>query len=387
MNPLPLVLAQWRQSRTALLAMILLVALGSSINVGVSLLERAVRESSTQAADRFDLIVGAAGSEAQLVLTTVYLQPAALKLMPNDTLARLQADAGVAMAAPVITGDSTGRNPLVGSTLEWASQHGQLPATQGRWFARSGEAVVGSAVSLTVGEHFTPLHGGVQENVLEEHAHTGSTITVVGRAAPTGTPWDKAVIVPYETMLAVHQKDGHVPGLPAIVVKPRSVVDAYRLRQLYRTGATTATFPAETLTSMYRTLGDVRALAYWIAIAGQLLLMASIFLGLYAMLSGQSALLMSLRAIGASRWFIWLDLWLIVMAVLLLGLACGTAMGILAAHAIASELSRHMGLALQPDLTWHEWVGNGVALSAGAVVATWMAWQIQRASLSTALRA
>ncbi len=49
-----------------------------------------------------------------------------------------------------------------------------------------------------------------------------------------------------------------VPGVPAIVVKPRSVADAYVLRSEFRKGGTMALFPAEVLVSVYRTLGDVK---------------------------------------------------------------------------------------------------------------------------------
>ena len=48
---------------------------------------RALREGSARAADAFDLLIGAPGSETQLVLTSVYLQPASLDLI--DGLGRL----------------------------------------------------------------------------------------------------------------------------------------------------------------------------------------------------------------------------------------------------------------------------------------------------------
>jgi len=61
-------------------------------------------------------------------------------------------------------------------------------------------------------------------------------------AAPLDAPFDAA----------------EVPGVPAIVVKPKSVADAYGLRARYRQGGTMAFFPAEVLVSIYRTMGDVR---------------------------------------------------------------------------------------------------------------------------------
>lgn len=56
--------------------------------------------------------------------------------------------------------------------------------------------------------------------------------------------------------------DGPLPGLPAILVKPRSVADAYRLRQEYRSSVagTLAVFPGEVPARLYSTLGDARTI-------------------------------------------------------------------------------------------------------------------------------
>ena len=107
MNPFPFVIAEWRHARGVLVAMALLIAIASAISLGVTSIERALRTASANAAGRFDLIVGAAGSETQLVLTTIYLQPAALKLMPASLLVQLRADPGVVFA------EQGSRDPVV----------------------------------------------------------------------------------------------------------------------------------------------------------------------------------------------------------------------------------------------------------------------------------
>ena len=84
MNPLPLVLAELRHNRAAVLAVAVLIALAVSLGVAVSAQERALRKSSAAAAEPFDIVVGMPGSQTQLVLTTVYLQPAALELVPGS---------------------------------------------------------------------------------------------------------------------------------------------------------------------------------------------------------------------------------------------------------------------------------------------------------------
>ncbi len=59
------------------------------------------------------------------------------------------------------------------------------------------------------------------------------------------------------------------PGVPAIIVKAKSIADAYRLRSEYRTQATLGVFPAEVLTRLFATLGDIRRILGAIAFATQ----------------------------------------------------------------------------------------------------------------------
>lgn len=386
MNPLPFVLAELRQSRSTLLTMALLIALGCAISLAITSVERALRESSAAAASRFDLIVGAAGSETQLVLTTVYLQPAALKLMPPDVLSRLRSDPGVVYAAPIATGDSFAGFPIVGTTAEFASDHGALGLHAGQWFLQHDEAVVGAATDLQVGDTYMPLHGSANENTIERHEHTGHRVTVVGRMNATGTPWDKAILVPFEAVLELHAHTDQHTGMPAIVVKPRSVMDAYRLRNTYRNTVTTAVFPAETLTTLYRTLGDVRELVFWISTAGQVLVLAAVLLGLYATLTARSQQLVALRAMGASRLFVWLALWSQAMAILVLGLGLGLAGGYLTAQLAVAELSTRLGMVFKARLLLEDLWAVALMLLAGALAAAVVAWRAYREPLAVALR-
>jgi putative ABC transport system permease protein len=94
-----MVLADVRRSWTGAIAVLLLVALAVGLGVAVSMQERALRQGSARAADPFDLLIGAPGSEAQLVLTSVYLQPAAPDLIDGRILAELEDDERVGLGA------------------------------------------------------------------------------------------------------------------------------------------------------------------------------------------------------------------------------------------------------------------------------------------------
>src|SRR5262249_34857944 len=77
------------------------------------------------------------------------------------------------------------------------------------------------------------------------------------------------------------------PGVPAIVVKANSVVDAYRLRSMLRRGGTTAVFPAEVLLDLYSTMGDARDVLAIISIAAQALVTAAVLLAVFAVLAAR----------------------------------------------------------------------------------------------------
>lgn len=68
------ILADLTRFRLGAVVVVLIVALAVALGVAVTLQERALRLGSARAAEKFDLIIGAAGSETQLVLSSVFLR-------------------------------------------------------------------------------------------------------------------------------------------------------------------------------------------------------------------------------------------------------------------------------------------------------------------------
>ncbi len=205
-EPWPVVIADLRALRWVAWAAPLLVAIAVALGVAISAQETALRRSSAQAADDFDLLIGAPGSHTQLVLTTVYLQPEAIPLVDGAILNALAGDERVRAAAPIAFGDLVRGHPVVGTTAEFAARWGRAAPSEGRLFARENEAVVGADVGLRLGETVTPSHGvatrrpaGSDGEDEARHRHEGVRYTVVGRLPRFGTPWDNAILVPIET--------------------------------------------------------------------------------------------------------------------------------------------------------------------------------------------
>lgn len=380
MNPWPVALAALRRQWRPALAMALLVALATALGTGIGMTERAVRVAAARAADPFDLVVGAPGSAAQLVLTSVYLQPDTVPLLDAAVLTKVMNDPDVAWASPVAFGDSYRGMPILGVAPMLVTMGGTRTVTEGKIFDAEGEAVVGSAVPLQLGDTIVPQHGLIETG--EAHHHDDSPTKVVGRLPSTGTAWDRAILVAVESVWEIHGLgNGHpegieragppweVPaGVPAVVVKPKTLAGAYQLRARYRSAASTAVFPGEVLASLFRTLGDVRAVVSAMAVLTSVLVVAAVFLAFGAMVAARARDHAVLRAIGAPSGFILGALWMELGTVLVAGVAGGVALGWLGAQVAAGPLGRAGGIAVHPMLGWPE-LTLALAVLAGGLIA------------------
>lgn len=372
MNPFPVVIADLRSMRWIAFAVPLLVALSVASAVAISAQERMLRGGSARAADDFDLVIGASGSETQLILTSVYLDLTALNLVDGATLNTLAADPRAAAAAPIAFNDVVAGYPVIGTTAAFASSWGRRTPTEGRLFAAEGEAVVGADVALKLGQNIVPSHGIADRGHPDEearHRHAGVTYTIVGRLPRTGTPYDRAILLPVESVWETHGLgNGHkgegrigppfdaekVPGVPAIVVKPRGVADAYALRAQYRHGSTMALFPAEILVALYARLGDLRnvlVLASWLNSA----LIFAALLCLVVVLTGfRRKRYAVLRALGAPAGYIMAVVW--TGAALLIGTGCvvGLGFGWGGAALVSRMIEARTGVSLAFQPAWSD---------------------------------
>jgi putative ABC transport system permease protein len=260
--------------------------------------------------------------------------------------------------------------PVVGTTQAFAARWGRLGPQQGRLFAAEGEAVIGAEVNLALGDAVTPSHGtadhrspfGVETPEEATHRHAGVVYRVVGRLPRLGSPWDRAILVPIESVWETHglgnghAKDGaplgppydaeKVPGVPAIVVKPVSVAGAYALRGIYRQGGTTALFPAEVLVTLYRTLGDVRDVLVTASLINDALIFAAMTMLLVALAGLRRRRYAVLRALGASRGYVLLTVWLSGAVILAAGCVGAVAVGGVATAIVAQAVEARTGLHL-----------------------------------------
>ncbi|GAA4530117.1 FtsX-like permease family protein [Chelativorans composti] len=386
---LEFILADLRRNWIGAAALALLVALSTALSVAVILEERALRLGSARAAAPFDLVIGAPGSETQLVLSSIFLQPAPLPLLKDDILARLQADPRVAMAVPVGFGDSVGPFPVVGTLPEAIAMLGGLG--EGKGFERPHSAIAGSAVTYPLGTTFQPNHGSPGQ---ASAVHEDVLYRIEGRLAPTGTAWDRAILVPIESVWETHvhhdegNEHGDGPhGLPAIIVKPGTIADAYQLRQEYRTDETLAVFPGEVLTRLYGTLGDVRGILVAMSIGTQIIVGAAILMIVAVHVLQRRRQIGALRAFGASRPIIFAIVWTEVTLVLGAGVLFGHGLGYFAAEFISDHLSNTAGISLPVEFRREDLLGLAATFLIAALATLLPAWAGCRQSPAEALRA
>lgn len=397
MNPFPVVFSLLGRNRVTLIFFVVLITFAVALGIAITTQERAVRQGSARAADKFDLVIGSPGSPFDLVLASVYARPAAMGLVDGAMLAQIMAEPEVEFAAPIAFGDSAQGFPIMGTTGQFV-MHLAEGLAEGRMFESTHEAVLGVNVPFDLGEQLYAAHDGLDS---AEMLHEG-TIAVVGRMQRTNSAWDNVVIVPVEQVWATHGlPTGHapgetrigppfdatqVPGVPAVVVKPSTVPAAYGLRNAYRSEQTQAIFPAEILVQLYALLGDARAIMSFLAVATQVLVVAAILSGVVIILQLFRTRFAVLRALGATAGYVFLVAWTYVALLILVGAVAGLVLGAGVSWAVSGYLEAQSGIAIPVTITWQEIQLVLALLGAGALLAVLPAIGIYRQPVVDGLR-
>jgi putative ABC transport system permease protein len=151
----------------------------------------------TARADQTPLVVGAPGSELELVLNALYFHAGQPPVIPWTEYEALTGT-GLTDAIPVYTRYRAQGAPIVGTTLDYF-EFRNLQLSGGRKVGLLGEAVLGAGVArlrgLSVGDHVISS----PETVFDIAGVYPLKMPVVGILEPTGTPDDDAVFVDVRT--------------------------------------------------------------------------------------------------------------------------------------------------------------------------------------------
>lgn len=193
---------------------VLAVGLASGLTMAVFSIKNQTYDAFTGGHAGFDAVLGARGSQLQLVLNTVFHLETSPGNIPWQMYTAIKADPGVALAIPYAVGDNYEGYRIVGTTPEiftsFQDREGQTFAVdpRGRVFAPDRrEAVVGAFVAqrtgLRLGATFNPYHG----LLFDESRRHAEEYTVVGVLESTNSPSDRVIWIPIE---GIYRMGGHV---------------------------------------------------------------------------------------------------------------------------------------------------------------------------------
>lgn len=147
-----------------------------------------------------------------------------------------------------------------------------------------------------------------------------------------------------------------------------------------------AVFPAEVLVQLYALIGNVRDLLAVIAILTQVLVIGAVLLAVLATIALRRRMIGILRALDASRAYIFTTVWLNVAVILCVGAVLGSALGFAGAWLLSQVFAAQTAIALPVRLSMQEAGLVAAIILIGILLATIPAALSYRTPVATALR-
>ena len=303
------------------------LALAGGLAVAVFSIRSQSADAFTGGGAGFDAVLGARGSQLQLVLSAVFHLETSPGNVPWSACRSVADDPRIALAIPLALGDSYRGYRVVGTTDELFAEMdlaggGRPGLAAGRVFDPDfREALVGSRAAertgLRVGSTFEPQHG-LAEVGGSEHEEE---YTVVGVLAPTNTPADRVIWIPIE---GVWRMGGHVlrgageeyrashdeeipdehKEVSALLLKLRSPQAGFALDQeLNRQGKElTLAWPiARVMAELFDQIGWMNRVLESVAVLVVLVASGSVLASIYNAMNERRREFAVLRALGARR--------------------------------------------------------------------------------------
>ncbi|MEK8022532.1 MAG: ABC transporter permease [Candidatus Hydrogenedentota bacterium] len=307
---------------------ILSVALASGLLLSVFAIQSQAYSAFTGGPIGFDAILGARGSQLQLVLNCIFHLETSPGNLPWKLFRSIKDDPRVSLAIPYAVGDNYFGFRIVGTTDElftrFEYQAGSKFRTRegGHFFDSSRkEAVIGSFVAqqtgLREGSKFSPYHGVIfDEKMLHEEQYV-----VTGVLEPTNSPADRVIWIPIE---GIFRMGGHVlrgsgdefkaeagveipdehKEVSAVMLKLKSPQSGFSLDRLINRQGKEATLAwpiGRVMAELFQKIGWVNRVLELVAYLVVVVAAASILASVYNTLRERRREFAILRALGARR--------------------------------------------------------------------------------------
>lgn len=197
MNALFLAFAHLRWTWARSLVLVVVGALILSVPMITQVLLRGSEEALTQRAEATPLVLGARGSQLDLVMGAVYFSDD--RTQPVTRAAEDDVwDSGLALPIPLHIAFQTNGARIVGTSLDYFDFRG-LEIAEGRQVAFLGEAVLGAQVADRLGLGPGDTVVSAPENLFDLDGVYPLELQITGVLAATGTPDDEAVFTDVKT--------------------------------------------------------------------------------------------------------------------------------------------------------------------------------------------
>lgn len=374
------------------------IALGAALVLVILKLDEDVAQSLKAPANQCDLIAGAAGSEAGMVLAALFHVDRPRGNIPYRLARDVERQQGVTRCVPIALGDQVGGFHIVGTTPEYFQRTAPNGASrfalaQGRWFERDFELVVGSEAArrrgLDIGAVVPSSHG-------QGARHDQFPYKVVGVLEPTGTPEDRGLFASLGSYWKIHGQPtpkewtpgGPEPEVTLLLLdveKPRIFEIQRLLSQRYSLAAVRPlAVIQELLTSILDPIERVLLVYGWGVV---LTAMASVMATLYLATLSRGRDIALLRALGASPQEIFGVVFLEAVVLVSFGAALGICLSQLMGVLLRGSLVERFGMVQQ---TWLLSPRQGLALmgviACGLVAALVPAAMAYRSEVASGLR-
>ena len=332
------------------------VALGVGLVVACILMSQGIKDTFIASATDYNLVIGAKGSPAQLVLGVLFRIDVATPNIGYTIYESLREDTRVEVAVPVQVGDAYQGFRYVATTaaylaaLPWRRKTYSL--TAGRLFSDDPpetptyEALLGSEAASRTGLR-------IGDRFYEGEEMAEYPLTVVGILEPTHSADDQAIFLSLASFWGMNEVARRltVKPLTAVLVRPKRMSDLPALHREHNVAAETqAVLPSGVLLTIFNMMAVVQeALTMILATVGVIVLLY-VFVGMYSATLERKREIATMWALGARRTTV-LGIVLVESSVLA---TIGGIAGILAGHAAAYfagvVLTAKAGLITQPFL-------------------------------------
>jgi putative ABC transport system permease protein len=304
------------------------IAISMLVLLSVAHIESQVRENFERSVSGVDLIVGSRTSQLNLLLFSIFKIGYPSNNLQWQSYSTIKHSPMVEWVVPISLGDSHQGYGVVGTTEDYFTHikyaHKQaLTFATGHSFKHDFDIVIGSAVAkdlrYDLGKQIVLSHGAGKVSFSQHKAHP---FTVVGILAASGTPMDRAIYIPIQSVDILHnvntpiKADGHKlhgvetvnqPELSALLLGAKSRVAVLSLqRELsqFKAEPLSAILPALALRELWQMLSAVEISLRVISI----LVLCAALIGMTTMLLAsmreRQQELAVLRALGARPWLI-----------------------------------------------------------------------------------